>query len=160
MDSGGSATFTRCAFLRNTAVVDMAGAVMASGMSTFVDCIFEENVAADRGGAVEVYSGTATFTRTRFARNRAGFERRDPSLHGQRIARRLPPRGRRRAARPPSTRVSPLTLNGTTVAGHTGNSAINAHGASVTIDGSTFADNSNDFDRSHPLQYRPRPSVP
>ena len=59
----GSATFTRCSFINNSAPDGDGGVahVYANASATFTSCSFAQNSARAGGGAVDVYLGTARF---------------------------------------------------------------------------------------------------
>jgi hypothetical protein len=71
--NGGSATFSSCSFVNNTAVGGGAVFVTAFGgvgSVTFLSCSFVKNTATSlRGGAVLVASGSAAFSSCSFVKN-------------------------------------------------------------------------------------------
>ena len=64
----GSATFTRCSFINNSAPAGDGGVahVYAHASATFTSCSFAQNSAHAGGGAVDVYLGTARFVNCSF----------------------------------------------------------------------------------------------
>jgi predicted outer membrane repeat protein len=72
---GGSATFSSCSFVKNTAAANGVGggAVYVDGSATFSSCSFVKNTAGNigGGGAVYVGDGSATFSSCSFVKNTA-----------------------------------------------------------------------------------------
>ena len=64
----GSAAFTRCSFVNNSAPDGDGGVahVHSNASATFSSCLFSENSAGAGGGAVDVYLGSARFVNCSF----------------------------------------------------------------------------------------------
>lgn len=76
IDNGGSANFTSCSFINNTAPNGDGGVVHVhpTGSAAFTSCRFVDNTAGAGGGAVDVYKGSVRFVNCSFAEDSAGTE--------------------------------------------------------------------------------------
>ena len=75
VNTNGSAAFTRCSFVNNTAPGGDGGVahVHSHGAATFTSCSFVQNSAGAGGGAVDVYLGSVRFVSCTFEEDSAGI---------------------------------------------------------------------------------------